>query len=243
MDKDIERRNNIEYQLDKLGCNNYRRLSANYTPGLGELGCALSHKRSIQTAKQNQWRNVLIFEDDFDFGVYANDKINMTHIKHTINEALKCLNNDYDVLFLSNYPFIEMNPNPSDMHEMSASCVGSHNIVKREIIGAATTAYLVNERFYDQLMESYSSSIQGLQPLLHSEDSLIRNILRKVHAIDIQWFKLMLNPFHKWYVMNPIIGNQNRDEFKSNIDKAGTIQGYLSDTLQSLASMLYGTNN
>jgi hypothetical protein len=34
----------------------------------GRAGCTLSHRQAILTAKANGWRNVLIFEDDVEFG-------------------------------------------------------------------------------------------------------------------------------------------------------------------------------
>ena len=63
LDKRTDRRNEIEGELNKLDID-YIRFSAIENKN-GPIGCCESHLEIIKLARKNEYKNVLIFEDDF----------------------------------------------------------------------------------------------------------------------------------------------------------------------------------
>jgi len=80
-------------QLDKLGIGHrVQRFSAIETPQNHHIGCALSHRTIIQNAVTNQYKNVLVLEDDVIF-----DTKTLSHLTNSIKEARAV---KWDILFL-----------------------------------------------------------------------------------------------------------------------------------------------
>lgn len=105
----------------------------------GALGCALSHTEIIKIAKQQNFKNVLIFEDDFNFINY-DYKI----IKDSFNE----LPEDWDIFYLG------FNPTEKLINY-------SQNLYK--INGAwCLHAYAVNYKFYDYILNNFVLPIDML---------------------------------------------------------------------------------
>lgn len=68
LDSALERRQAIQERFAQLGIGHrVRRFSAVETPESHHIGCALSHRRIVERAKQQGLQNVLIFEDDAVF--------------------------------------------------------------------------------------------------------------------------------------------------------------------------------
>jgi glycosyl transferase family 25 len=61
-----DRRCEIERELDHFGLQ-YERFEAISTPGCGSIGCSYSHLGVLKLARERGYKNVLIFEDDFQF--------------------------------------------------------------------------------------------------------------------------------------------------------------------------------
>ena len=68
LDHRKDRREEIERELDGFGLK-YERFEAIYTPGFGIVGCSYSHLEVLKLARARGYKNVLIFEDDFQFKV------------------------------------------------------------------------------------------------------------------------------------------------------------------------------
>ena len=66
LNKRTDRREQIEKELNEFGLN-YERFEAIETHGFGIHGCGLSHLAVLKLAKENNYENVLILEDDFTF--------------------------------------------------------------------------------------------------------------------------------------------------------------------------------
>jgi hypothetical protein len=87
----VDRKLEIESELDKIGLK-YKRFNAIKNKN-GAIGCAKSHLELIKYARDNKLKNILIFEDDFQF-IISKD-IFWKNINYFIN---KCV--DYDILLL-----------------------------------------------------------------------------------------------------------------------------------------------
>jgi GR25 family glycosyltransferase involved in LPS biosynthesis len=78
LDNRVDKREQIEKEFDKMNWTNYERYSGISTPDFGILGCSISHLNVLKIAKERNYQNILIFEDDFMFLVskeVVNDNI------------------------------------------------------------------------------------------------------------------------------------------------------------------------
>ena len=127
--KRTDRREHME-KLTKVFDNRVIRFEAvEYTPGI--IGCAKSHIAVLEMAIENNWKNVLILEDDSEW----NDK----------KEAYECFKkltkNDFDVLLLGgSYTTYE-----KDTFKLrSSSC---------------THAYIIKNHYFSTLLETFKESV------------------------------------------------------------------------------------
>lgn len=138
----------------------------------GRVGCSMSHLKCLQIAKQKRWENVFICEDDITF----------TKPEVFMEQANKFFNSDkikkWDVCIVAgnNVPPYE----PIDDFCIKVSHCQT------------TTGYIVNEHYYDTLIQNYREGIK----------KLISNPERHVHfAIDKHWINLQHRD--KWYLIVP----------------------------------------
>ena len=90
LDDRVDRWDESKKEFDKLGINNFKKVSA-IKNDVGHLGCMDSHIKVIEDAKKNGYKKILIFEDDFTF---INDD------KKLINNILNQLSNfDWDLFY------------------------------------------------------------------------------------------------------------------------------------------------
>ncbi len=66
LNRRTDRREQIETELNNFGLQ-YERFEAIETPGFGIYGCGLSHLSVLKLAKEGNYDNILILEDDFQF--------------------------------------------------------------------------------------------------------------------------------------------------------------------------------
>jgi GR25 family glycosyltransferase involved in LPS biosynthesis len=95
-----------------------------------KLSCTKSHQNIIQIAKDNNWKNVWIFEDDCVF------------IEDFIEKAKLCINDlkqlDWDMFFFGGEP--------------NSDCISiTDNIVKTNGL-YGTHCYAINSNFYDKIL-------------------------------------------------------------------------------------------
>ena len=139
LDRRLDRRAEIEGELSRMGLSGERFPAIEHVKGY--IGCSLSHLELIKIAKQREYKNVLILEDDFQFSL-SKEKLekNMT----TFFES----NLSYDLVMLA----YNGKPNPE-----------SSNGTVSKVNNAATTAgYLVHTKVYDALIGNYESGIKKL---------------------------------------------------------------------------------
>jgi len=169
LNRRTDRRDTIEKELLHSGLDYERFEAIDESPGW--LGCSKSHIEVLKLAKKNHLRNVLILEDDFTFLV--------SDFKQKLKEFFD-LGLDYDVLMLTH-----------------GSLVGETGPLVGKVMSAQTTAgYLVNEKYYDTLLQNYEEGLFLLQTTMNHE----------TYSIDQHWKKLQTEG--NWYYFSDRIGRQ-----------------------------------
>jgi glycosyl transferase family 25 len=173
LNRRTDRRELIETQLNEYGLQ-YERFEAIETPGFGTLGCGLSHLEVLKIAKERGYKNILILEDDFYFLV----------TKEELNEQLNLffdLSLNYDVCFLAyllqDYKLV-------------------NNVVNQALECQTTSAYIVNNSYYDELIKLYEYTM----PLLKETRQ------HWIYANDQAWKPLQKRD--NWYYFIKRIGAQ-----------------------------------
>jgi len=170
LDKRTDRREQIEYELQRMGLKG-ERFSAVYHE-FGEYGCSVSHYKVLQIAKARGYKNILIFEDDFEFIVS----------KEVFEQNMEALANvDFDIVMLG-YSIQKWEP---------------YSPLLMKVNDATTTSgYIINEKFYDALIDNLKENIT----------KLIQTREHWHYTIDQCW--KVLQPTSKWYAFNERIGVQ-----------------------------------
>ncbi len=183
LDKRTDRREQIENELHKMGCpkEKYIRFSAHFTDP-GSIGCTMSHRDVLQIAKDNEWSNVLIFEDDFELivepSVFHNQLI--TFFTNPPNK--------WDVLFVS-YNVIESQDANNHLSD----------IISRTTNVQTTSGYLVNKPFYEQLLNNFSEA-----SYLHIQNPYTHWL----YILDQYWKHLQADLSTYWFYFKERLGRQ-----------------------------------
>ena len=139
LDHRTDRKELIESELKRMGLEPFERFPAvKQEPGY--LGCLLSHLNLLKDAREKKFKNVLIFEDDFEFTMSKEDFWKLI-------ERVKDI--DYDVIMLgANRP-------------SSRTLAHNTNLVKVDS-ALTTSSYLVNSKFYDTLINKLEECVPKL---------------------------------------------------------------------------------
>ena len=185
LDSRPDRKQHVERQLGIIGINAQRFKAIKLQNGA--LGCSMSHLKLIETAKENNWPHILVVEDDILF----------TNPSLFIQQCNKFLSThkEFDVALISGN-------NVPPYREIDDTCV---QVTKCQ----TTTGYLVQNHYFDTLIQNYKMGIQNLmrEPENH-----------RIYAIDKFWFNLQA--IHKWYLIIPLTVTQREDY--SDIEKRPT---------------------
>jgi len=174
LNKRTDRKEQIEKELNDFNLD-YERFEAIETKGFGILGCGLSHLEVLKIAKERNYENVLILEDDFTFIVS----------KEEFEEKLTNffnLNLNYDVCFLS--------------YNLSKGISLENNVVNKIQETQSASGYIVNNKYYDKLIELYEEAMPLLQ----------KTRQHWIYANDQVWKKLQIQD--NWYYFITRIGKQ-----------------------------------
>jgi glycosyl transferase family 25 len=145
LEERTDRREEIEKQLSVFHHEKIVRFPAiKHRNGL--IGCGMSHIAVVEMAIQNNWKNVLIVEDDMIW--------NQFNIGYPIYEKL--VSNPYDVICLS------------------GACVEYDRQTYKAKYVSTATAYLVNNHYYQILVETLKEGLEKLTKN-ESNDSLYAN--------------------------------------------------------------------
>uniref|UniRef100_A0A6C0HHG7 Glycosyltransferase n=1 Tax=viral metagenome TaxID=1070528 RepID=A0A6C0HHG7_9ZZZZ len=132
-----DRRQEIEQELANFGLQ-YERYDAIATPGCGSIGCSYSHLGVLRLARERGYKNVLVFEDDFQF------KVSKDEFEDGLAK-LFALPTQFDVCMLG------YNLNRGEIVEGIPWLTRVHE-------AQTMSGYLVNYTMYDRLIELYEWS-------------------------------------------------------------------------------------
>jgi glycosyl transferase family 25 len=185
LDSRPDRKQHVERQLGIIGINAQRFKAIKLQNGA--LGCSMSHLKLIETAKENNWPHILVVEDDILF-------TNPSLFVQQCNKFLST-HKEFDVALISGN-------NVPPYREIDDTCV---QVTKCQ----TTTGYLVQNHYFDTLIQNYKMGIQNLmrEPENH-----------RIYAIDKFWFNLQA--IHTWYLIIPLTVTQREDY--SDIEKRPT---------------------
>jgi glycosyl transferase family 25 len=174
LEKRKDRKEEIESELNKFELQ-YERFNA-IERKMGLVGCGYSHLEVLKKAKKMNYKNVLILEDDFVFLVSKEEfENNLTDFFNTIKH--------FDVCMLS-------------YNVLQNELVVGINVVKRLLEAQTASGYIVNNHYYDKLIELYEKNI----PILEQTG------IHWIYANDQIWKPLQKQD--KWYYFTTRIGRQ-----------------------------------
>ena len=156
-----ERWAQMEKRFQALGINRrVRSFAAIETPENHHVGCALSHRAIIRSAKQQRLQNVLIFEDD---AIFLDNTLQ--HLGKSIAE-LKT--RSWNLFYLGGHRW-------GGNFEKVADC----SFLLKASCLTCTHALAYNNTVYDQILEDLPESVEEMEPWI--QDNLaIDQYLRKV---------------------------------------------------------------
>ncbi len=135
----LDRRNNIELQLPRVGLNTFERFNA-IKMADGRVGCTLSHIKCLELAKQRGYDHLLICEDDLIF-------TDPTLFKTQMNKFLT-KKHQWDVVLLAGN-------NVPPYERVDESCIAVNHC-------QTTTGYLVAGHYFDTLLLNMREGLQRL---------------------------------------------------------------------------------
>jgi glycosyl transferase family 25 len=161
LNKRTDRREQIEKELNDFGLY-YERFEAIETPGFGSLGCGLSHLAVLKLAKERNYENILILEDDFTFLVSKEE------FYKQLSEFFK-LKLDYDTCFLSR-----------SLQQFEAL---DNGIVNKILESSAASGYIVNKKYYNTLINLYEYAMPLLEKTrahwIYANDQIWKQLQKK----------------------------------------------------------------
>ena len=185
LDRRTDRREEIEAECLKMRIPTEKvvRFSAiEHDPGF--VGCSKSHLAVLKMAREENWFNVLIFEDDFQFLVSADS------FESNLREFFS-LEQPYDVLLLS-----------YSLHQRE-DFMGN---VGRTRNTQTASGYLVHHRFYDHLIQNIEESVHLNELHACSPSEYAYNSWS--YAFDQYWKRLQSDPSNVWLFFLERIGRQ-----------------------------------
>lgn len=158
----------------------------------GNIGCYQSHISALNMAIENNYKNVLILEDDFNFS-YEKEKINKIF-------------SDFFEIFKNKWCVFQLVWGPSK----NVLKLGGTNFYKCEK-GGCTGGYLVNSIFYETMMKNFK---EGINKLIASGGKTYGKNKISPYNIDMYWIILQKKTFF-WVTYLPSLGIMR--ESKSDI--------------------------
>jgi GR25 family glycosyltransferase involved in LPS biosynthesis len=146
----------------------------------GNRGCAQSHMKALELAKQNKWKHLLILEDDVRFTKTSSE------VEETIVSFFQSFNQKWDVFFLG-----------TNVIEYEES---DHQEFKKILCAQCAHAYAVNAPYFDTLLACFEEAYASML----GKDLLYGSLN---NTIDQCWKKLQRRD--RWY-MGKLLGQQRR---------------------------------
>jgi len=159
LDRREDRRELIEKELIKMDLISKAERFPAIEHVKGYVGCSYSHLECIKLAKERKYKNILIFEDDFEFIV----------TKDYFYKKMEILiNEEWDVLFLS---YKSKKFKKIDENKLKFICT------------ITASGYIIKEHYYDKLIDLYEQAVIKLIKTnnrnLYANDTCWRDLILK----------------------------------------------------------------
>lgn len=164
LDHRTDRKQDIEKELTAFGLP-FERFPA-IRHAFGAVGCSQSHLAVLKLAKERKYKRVLILEDDFTFQISKDAFEQEMRVLHESNQP-------YDVCMIS---FNVLKSNPA-----------SHPFWQRIVDAQTTSGYLVNDHYYDTLIDLIEPSIPLLEQTHQQHNYAVDVIFKKAQPLD-HWY-------------------------------------------------------
>jgi GR25 family glycosyltransferase involved in LPS biosynthesis len=188
-----DRKAHVEKEMQKMGIT-ATRFNAIKTKN-GAVGCSMSHLACLQMAKANGWPQVFIAGDDICF---SNPDLLLSQINAFVSNS--DFTSDTERSNLQSNSDTENNSN--QQHSWDVLLVAGNNAPPFEPIGnycvrvrncRAATGYIVQQHYYDTLIDNFKGGLQGLIKAPHDKPNF---------ACDMYWMRLQA--VDKWYLIVPL---------------------------------------
>lgn len=191
MDKDVDRNQNMLDEFKKVNITNYKRIPGTVFEGepdqrlyrnfiksqpkyiLGHLGCRLSHLKAIKDAKDNNYKRILILEDDITFLEDPNKLLETN--SHTLIQP-------WDMLYFGG--LIE----PHFRNQIV--CVHAYGVSQRlydDILCMMETSGMETDNFYAKIIQhmsyNYSSTGKYITKVIVPFNKIVQN--QKLYGSNI----------------------------------------------------------
>jgi len=177
LEKRTDRREQIEKELSDFDLP-FERFNAILNQPDNSDGCASSHLQVLKIAKENNYKNILILEDDFTFLVSKQE------FEDNIKAFFESENGtNFDVCFLS-YNMIQF------------LALDDSSVVNKVIEAQTASGYLVNGHYYQKLIDLYEYAL----PLLRTTK------MTWIYTNDQIWKQYQKTD--NWYYFKQRIGRQ-----------------------------------
>jgi glycosyl transferase family 25 len=165
LDKRTDRKEQFTQEMEKMNWKAERFPGYYYEPPKGIVGCTKSHLEVLKLAKEREYANVLICEDDLEW----------LEDKEVVNEELdKLFRNDieFDVCFLAyNNKTIDRDYTPK------------YDFLVKTLYSTTASCYLVNYNYYDVLIELYERALpildSTMQHWIYANDQIWKTLQEK----------------------------------------------------------------
>jgi GR25 family glycosyltransferase involved in LPS biosynthesis len=191
-----DRKQHVETQLKSVGITQFERFNAIKLTN-GRIGCSMSHLQCLKLAKERNYDHLLICEDDTTFlnPALFTSQINTFFQKGSIKK--------WDVLLLGGN-------NVPPYQPIDDTCIRVSHC-------QTTTCYLVQNHYFDTLIENIK---EGIQHLMREPNN------HRYYAIDMYWLQLQKKDI--WLLIVPLSVIQKEDY--SDIEQRRTnYQGMMLD--------------
>lgn len=165
--KRTDRREQIEEELKQFNLyDKAERIEAIHTPQQGILGCTMSHLMTIKLAKERNYEQILILEDDFYFTVTPEEFENM--LAQFFQFKIP-----YNVCMIS--------------YNLKQSKPTEHEFLQKVIEAQTASGYIIHNSLYDKMIDLYEEAIPLLQQTGEHWNYANDQIWKRLQP-DANWF-------------------------------------------------------
>lgn len=171
----LEQMNEYDIPFEKIV-----RIPAVYRKDCPAIGCSKSHSNALELFLKSDYKNCIVFEDDFKFSV---DKEYLDFLLNSFFEE----NIEFNMLMLA-----------SNIREAQPT---EYPFLKKILDCQTSSAYIITKEYAPTLLQNLKDSTELQENWIHEH-----NKINPTFCLDIYWKRLQ--PMHKWFVFIPKVGHQ-----------------------------------